>query len=71
MATKSKQEQIKSLLKQLESSKDQSVSRKLRKSLRSLGHKGGLNHPRKKGKKKTKAKKAKTTKKKTKKAKAA
>lgn len=65
---KSKETQIKELLGRLEKSKDQAESRSIRKKLRGLGHKGGLNKPqgqhlKKKGKRKKKVKKAKKVKK--------
>lgn len=68
--------QVQELLRQLEQSNDKVKNRKTRAELRRLGHRGGLNHPRKKkhgakkkatkGKKVTKKKKAKVTKKKAK-----
>ena len=67
MATK--QNQIKELLIKLGKSQDQKEKREIRKELRSLGHRGGLNRPRKK--KKAKVAKKKVTKKKKAKAKAA
>ncbi len=66
MSAADKAKRIKSLLTNLEKSRDSGVNRKLRQALRKLGHKGGLG---KKGGKKDKVKK--TAKKKTAKTKAA
>ena len=63
MATKSPQARIKELLEVLGKSTDQQEKRVTRKELRSLGHKGGLNQPRKKAKKAKKTKKKKKAKK--------
>jgi len=52
-----KEKQIKELLGKLEKSMDSSEKRTIRKQLRSLGHKGGLNRPKGKKKKATKKQK--------------
>jgi len=55
MAKKNATTQIKELLGKLEKSTDQTEKRNIRSELRKLGHRGGLNKPRKKAsKKKTK-----------------
>lgn len=64
MVKQNKKTQIKELLVKLEKSNDPIAKRKIRSSLRKLGHKGGLNHPKKTKKVKvTKVKKVKKVKK--------
>jgi len=60
MVKQNKKTQIKELLVKLEKSNDPVAKRKIRSDLRKLGHKGGLNHPKKvkKVKKTKKVKKA-------------
>jgi hypothetical protein len=53
---KDNQTQIKELLGKLEKSSDKREKQKIRSTLRSLGHRGGLNKPRKKTKKSKKKK---------------
>ena len=55
---KDKQTQIKELLGKLEKSTDKREKQKIRSELRSLGHMGGLNRPRKKAKEVSKKKQA-------------